>query len=106
MPATSPASSLISQPTTGAIGSVGWPDEGDGGDPFPGRVPEADYVAFVRENMEQTLMVPFPTAIEITGITPISGLRPTRYRAVDWPDQAARSRLSESAVAIEPIDRS
>ncbi len=69
-------------------------------------LPEADYIAFVREDMEQTLWVPFETAVEITGITPIPGLRPTRYRAVDWPDHIAWSRLSEAAVPIEPVHRS
>ncbi|MBF6334693.1 hypothetical protein IU450_02210 [Nocardia abscessus] len=69
-------------------------------------LPEADYIAFVREDMEQTLMVPFRTAVEITGIMPIRELRPTRYRAVDWPDRVAWSRLSEAAVTLEPADRS
>lgn len=68
-------------------------------------LPEADYIAFVCEDREQTLMVPFQAAVEITGITPIPGLRPTRYSAVDWPDPVAWSRLSEAAVATESMDR-
>ncbi|MGK8502273.1 hypothetical protein [Nocardia asiatica] len=68
-------------------------------------LPETDYIVFVRADMETTLMVPFRTAVEITGITPISGLRPTRYRAVDWPDHSAWSRLSEAAVTLEPVNR-
>ncbi|MGE2818045.1 hypothetical protein ACQI5H_23310 [Mycobacterium heidelbergense] len=69
-------------------------------------LPEVDYIAFVREDKEQTLMVPFQSAVEIAGITPIPGLRPTRYRAVDWPDHIAWSRLAEAAVTIEPAHRS
>ncbi|WP_330230473.1 hypothetical protein OHA40_31645 [Nocardia sp. NBC_00508] len=69
-------------------------------------LPEADYIAFVREEMDQILTVPFHTAVEITGITPIPGLRPTRYRAVDWPNHVAWSRLSEEGVTTEPASRS
>ncbi|WP_157172972.1 Imm49 family immunity protein [Nocardia exalbida] len=68
-------------------------------------LPEADYIAFACEDMEQTIIVPFQAAVEITGITPIPGFRPTRYRAVDWPDHVTWSRLSEAAVTTESMDR-
>ncbi|WP_433490241.1 hypothetical protein [Nocardia grenadensis] len=62
-------------------------------------LPVADFLAFATDD-EQTLMVPFDTAVDLTGIAPMPGIHPPRYRAGEWPDPAVFERLAEAAVAF------
>lgn len=62
-------------------------------------LPVADFLAFATED-EQTIMVPFDTAVDLTGIAPMPGIHPPRYRAGGWPDPAVLERLTEAAVAF------
>lgn len=62
-------------------------------------LPVADFLAFATDD-ERTVMVPFGTAVELTGIVPMPGLHPPRYRTSGWPDPAVFERLAEAAVAF------
>ncbi|MGW1738180.1 hypothetical protein ACWCPQ_05155 [Nocardia sp. NPDC001965] len=61
-------------------------------------LPVADFLAFATEDDDRTIQVPFGAAVDITGITPIPGLHPPRYRTGSWPAPAVFERLAELAV--------
>ncbi|WP_459545816.1 DUF1444 domain-containing protein [Nocardia sp. X0981] len=62
-------------------------------------LPVADFLAFATDD-ERTVVVPFGTAVELTGIVPMPGLHPPRYRTGGWPAPAVFERLTEAAVAF------
>lgn len=62
-------------------------------------LPVADFLAFATDD-ERTVMVPFGTAVELTGIVPMPDLHPPRYRTGRWPEPAVFERLTEAAVAL------
>ncbi|MGV9633824.1 hypothetical protein ACWDO0_06575 [Nocardia rhamnosiphila] len=62
-------------------------------------LPVADLLAFATDD-ERTIMVPFDTAVDLTGITPMPGIHPPRFRTGGWPDPAVFERLTEAAVAF------
>ncbi|MEV0361525.1 hypothetical protein [Nocardia fusca] len=62
-------------------------------------LPVADFLAFATDD-ERTIMVPFDTAVDLTGITPMPGIHPPRFRTGGWPDAAVFERLTEAAVAF------
>lgn len=63
-------------------------------------LPVADFIAFATEDDDRPIQVPFGTAVDITGITPMPGLHPPRYRTGEWPAPAVFERLTEVAVAF------
>ncbi len=63
-------------------------------------LPVADFIAFATEDDDRTIQVPFATAVDITGIAPIPGVHPPRYRTGRWPDAAVFDRLTQVAVAF------
>ncbi|WP_194814949.1 hypothetical protein [Nocardia sp. XZ_19_385] len=69
-------------------------------------LPHSDYIAFCRNtesgDIEHLFDVPFATAAEITGLTPIPGLDPPRYEIRSWPTPETLARLEQSAVILQP----
>ena len=63
-------------------------------------LPEADALVFACDD-GRSLQVPFGTAVEVTGLAPIPGLRPRRYRTTEWPDDAVLARLAQTVGAAE-----
>ncbi|MFQ6229638.1 hypothetical protein [Nocardia sp. NPDC002869] len=62
-------------------------------------LPVADLLAFATDD-ERTIMVPFDTAVDLSGITPMPGIHPPRFRTCGWPEPAVFERLTEAAVAF------
>lgn len=62
-------------------------------------LPVADFLAFATED-ERTIMVPFEIAVDMTGLAPMPGVHPPRYRTAGWPDPAVFERLTAAAVAF------
>ncbi|MET8796429.1 hypothetical protein ABZV91_08225 [Nocardia sp. NPDC004568] len=60
-------------------------------------LPVADFLAFATDD-EQTVMVPFEIAVDLTGIVPMPGIHPPRYRTAGWPDPVVFERLTQAAV--------
>ncbi|GAD87734.1 hypothetical protein FEK33_20305 [Nocardia asteroides NBRC 15531] len=77
--------------TDGAFTSVVW------GEGVEYLLPETDVVRFLRrdanDEVELVCTVPFPTVVEILGLTPLPTIEPTRFEARRWPDDAAMARL-------------
>lgn len=67
-------------------------------------LPRADYIAFCvmdeQEEITTLCTVPFVTAIELTGITPVPGLTPPRYEARHWPDRDTLAALVRADVVL------
>lgn len=63
-------------------------------------LPEADALVFACDD-GRSLQVPFGTAVEMTGIAPIPGLRPRRYRTNNWPDDAVLDQLAQTVGSAE-----
>ncbi|WP_328395973.1 hypothetical protein [Nocardia sp. NBC_00416] len=63
-------------------------------------LPVADLIAFATEDEDRSIQVPFETAVDITGIVPMPGVHPPRYRTGAWPDPTVFARLTEVAVAF------
>ncbi|MEU1980596.1 hypothetical protein [Nocardia sp. NPDC019395] len=63
-------------------------------------LPVADFIAFATEDDQGSIQVPFETAVDITGIAPMPGIHPPRYRTGRWPEPAVLERLAEAAVAF------
>ncbi|MGO4648623.1 hypothetical protein AB4305_27245 [Nocardia sp. 2YAB30] len=66
-------------------------------------LPEADYVAFCRNDengeLERLFEVPFPAVAELAGLTPIPDLLPHRYEIRAWPDTETLAKLQAAAVS-------
>lgn len=77
--------------TDGAFTSVVW------GEGVEYLLPETDVVRFLRrddnDEVELLCTVPFPTVVEILGLTPLPTLEPTRFEARTWPDPTTLARL-------------
>ncbi|MEV6216476.1 hypothetical protein [Nocardia sp. NPDC051833] len=75
----------------GAFTSVVW------GEGVEYLLPETDVVRFLRrddnDEVELLCTVPFPTVVEILGLTPLPTIEPTRFEARHWPDPTALARL-------------
>ncbi|MGK8521330.1 hypothetical protein ACRS6B_07120 [Nocardia asteroides] len=65
-------------------------------------LPEADYVAFCRDDhngeLDVLFQVPFDAVAELAGLTPIPDLSPRRYEIRDWPDARTLAELEAAAV--------
>ncbi|MFC9894285.1 hypothetical protein ACFVMC_11380 [Nocardia sp. NPDC127579] len=71
-------------------------------------LPEADYVAFLRNDEsgepERLFDVPFAAVAETLELTPIPGMNPPRYEIRSWPSAEQLTRLSQAAVTLQPAD--
>lgn len=63
-------------------------------------LPEADALVFACDD-GRSIQVPFRTAVDITGITPVPGLRPPRYRTNGWPLPEVLARLAGATGSVE-----
>ncbi|WP_406268472.1 hypothetical protein OH799_24460 [Nocardia sp. NBC_00881] len=67
-------------------------------------LPEADYVAFCRNDengeLERLFEVPFPAVADFAGLTPIPDLLPRRYEIREWPDAETLAQLRAAAVSL------
>ncbi|BDT93308.1 hypothetical protein IFM12275_32840 [Nocardia sputorum] len=66
-------------------------------------LPEADYVAFCRDDrgeLERLFEVPFEAVVALTGIDPVADLAPRRYEIRHWPDTETLARLEAAAVSL------
>ncbi|MFC4124980.1 hypothetical protein [Nocardia rhizosphaerae] len=90
------ASVNYEESTDGAFTSVVW------GEGVEYLLPETDVVRFLRRDdsgdVELLCTVPFPTVVEILGLTPLPTIEPTRFEARDWPDPAALARLTAADI--------
>ncbi|MBF6192036.1 hypothetical protein U3653_02450 [Nocardia sp. CDC186] len=65
-------------------------------------LPEADYVAFCRDDqgeLERLFEVPFDAVVGLTGLTPVPDLSPRRYEIRHWPDAETLAALEAAAVS-------
>ncbi|MET9285760.1 hypothetical protein [Nocardia beijingensis] len=65
-------------------------------------LPEADYVAFCRDDrgeLERLFEVPFDVVVGLTGLTPVQDLSPRRYEIRHWPDAETLAALEAAAVS-------
>ncbi|MEU2035235.1 hypothetical protein [Nocardia amamiensis] len=67
-------------------------------------LPEADYVAFCRDDengdLERLFEVPFDTVATLAGLTPVPDLSPRRYEIREWPDTETLAELKDAAVSL------
>lgn len=63
-------------------------------------LPHTDMVAFCQEDA-QPFYVQFDDVAAITGITPLSGLDPRRYRVNAWPTQDVVDRLRRYSISVD-----
>ncbi|MEU2120286.1 hypothetical protein [Nocardia niwae] len=66
-------------------------------------LPEADYIAFCRDDqgeLERLFEVPFEAVVELTGLTPVPDLAPRRYEIRHWPDTETLAGLQAAAVSL------
>ncbi|GEM32353.1 hypothetical protein NN3_33600 [Nocardia neocaledoniensis NBRC 108232] len=86
------ASVNYEESTDGAFTSVVW------GEGVEYLLPETDVVRFLRRDdageVELVCTVPFPTVVEVLGLTPLPTIEPTRFEARTWPTPEAMTRLT------------
>ncbi|WP_062981491.1 hypothetical protein [Nocardia anaemiae] len=67
-------------------------------------LPAADYIMFASTDADNNAVpictVPLTAALEITGLTPISGMSPIRFEARFWPDETMLTQLKQASVAL------